>query len=181
MEQKKPIRQTYRKRRDGLSRKQVQEWSAAMTKLLTASPLFCQAKTILCYYPLGNEANLLIAAQKALNFGKTVGFPKTEGEVIRFYRVRDLDTFREGPFHVMEPVSQELLQEEAPLILVPGVAFDEKKNRMGYGKGYYDRYGAYAPNAVRIGISYEMQLAKHIPAGPYDIPMDYLLTERRLF
>lgn len=181
MEQKKPIRQRFQRKRAGLSMEQVQEWSLAMAKILTESQLFIQARILLCYYPLGKEANLLFAAQKALELGKTVGFPKTEGEVMRFYRVCDMNAFQEGAFHVMEPVSQELLQEEEPLMLVPGVVFDEKKNRMGYGKGYYDRYALQAPKALRIGISYEMQIADSIPAEGHDIPMDYLLTERRLF
>ena len=178
-EQKVQIRSEYKKIRNSLTAGQVKEWSDIIISHLISSELFQQAEEIYFYYPLCNEVNLLPAAARALKLGKRVGFPRTEGEVIRFYQVKDLSDFKEGCFHVMEPVSVRALTAERPLILTPGLVFDDKKNRMGYGKGYYDRYFATFPEAVKVGIAYELQIARSIPVDEYDIAMDYILTERR--
>ncbi len=195
MEGRAQIRKRYRQLRDALTAEQVREWSRRINDHLTDHLLFLQAKTVLFYYPLGNEVNLLPAAEQALRLGKRVGFPRTEKETIRFYRVRDLREFEPGRFGVMEPVGRELLQEDERLLLTPGVVFDRRRNRMGYGKGYYDRYvggqlgdaGKWTTDlrkrlgAKQIGVCYELQIARSVPAEKWDAPMDYLLTEKGIF
>lgn len=178
---KKQIRKEYKQKRNSLTAEQVRAWSDCICNRLTESDLFHQANEIFFYYPLGNEANLLKAAQIALELGKAIAFPRTEGDVMHFYQVTDLNEFKVGSFQVMEPVSDRVLITKKPLILTPGLVFDKKKNRMGYGKGYYDRFIAEYPNAVTIGIAYEMQLAKKIVAEVHDIPMNYILTEKRMW
>ena len=148
--------------------------------------LFQEADIIFFYYPLGKEVDLLSAVQTALDMGKVVAFPKTEGDVIRFYPVESLEDFQEGCFRVQEPKSQRCftqkeLQGKKLVIVTPGVAFDEKKNRMGYGRGYYDKYSAELPQATKVGVAYEIQILKELPVEKYDIPMDYLVTEERVF
>ena len=175
------IRGVYRSVRNDLSSAQVKIWSDTICNCLVKSEMFLKAKVIYFYYPLGNEVNLLKAAEEALRQGKIIGFPKTEGSEICFYQIESLDAFAEGCFHVMEPVSNRLLVVEKPLILIPGVVFDEQKNRMGYGKGFYDRYVLKVPEAVKIGIAYEAQIAQRIPTEHYDVPMDYILTEMRMW
>lgn len=177
MEGRAPIRKRYRQLRDALTTDQVQEWSRRINDHLTDHLLFLQAKTVLFYYPLGNEVNLLPAADQALRLGKRVGFPRTEKTGIRFYRVHDLCEFEPGMFGVMEPVGRELLQEEG-LLLTPGVVFDRSRNRMGYGRGYYDRYIGERSGVIKIGVCYEMQIARSIPTEKWDVPMDFLLTEK---
>ncbi len=178
---KKQIRTEYKQKRNSLTVEQVREWSDCICNRLTESELFQQANEIFFYYPLGNEADLLKAAQIALEMGKVIAFPRTEGDVIHFYQVTDLNEFQVGSFQVMEPVGDRLLITREPLVLTPGLAFDKQKNRMGYGKGYYDRFIAECPNAVTIGIAYEMQLAEEIVIEVQDIPMNYILTEERMW
>lgn len=178
--QKAGLRAEYRRKRNGLTEAQALERSNRICRRLLTLPCFLQAKTVYFYYPLGKEVSLLPAAEAALAMGKRIGFPKTEGTYIRFYRTRSLEAFQEGRFHVMEPAGSELLTDPAPLILTPGLVFDEKRNRMGYGKGYYDRYGAEFPGALRIGIAYELQMTERIPVAACDVPMDGILTEARM-
>ena len=175
------IRKEYGRQRDLLPENEVCKRSKAIVESIVSSRLFLEAGTVFFYYPLRQEVDLLAAAARALEMGKLVGFPRTEGQEIRFYKVQSLEAFSEGRFHVMEPVGAQLIEEESPLILVPGVAFDEEKNRMGYGKGYYDRYLARAPQAVKVGVAYEMQIAPKICSKGYDIPMDYIVTENRMW
>ncbi len=66
------------------------------------------------------------------------------------------------------------------LVLVPGVAFDVYGNRMGYGKGYYDRYFSGEFSGARIGVCYDLQMAEYLPTDQYDVPLPYLVTESGL-
>lgn len=188
------IRAMFRQRRDSLAARESSEWSQAINEKLAGWEIFQKAKTIGFYYPLGREVNLLSSAEEALALGKQVYFPKTDGMEMDFYRVTNLGDFTEGNFHVMEPFFSgrqpegllasreggtlpEGCQPSSLLILVPGVAFDREKRRMGYGKGYYDRYLAGLPGAIKAGIAYECQIAEHIPTEGQDISMDYMVTE----
>lgn len=205
---KNNIRREFLQKRNRLTARQVEEWSRKICEHLLCREIFLKAETICFYYPLGNEVNLLRTAEEALRMGKQVAFPKTEGDRMWFCPVKNLSDFKEGNFHVMEPVGGEQLVDNPILILVPGVVFDRRKNRMGYGKGFYDRYLAEiskeqynipegsrdrkrALNAIQscenrnpvvtMGIAYECQLAETIPTEETDIPMDYILTEHGLY
>ncbi len=175
---KEALRREARMWRNSLPEALRQELSRQICALLTEWQVFREAEAIYFYYPLGSEADLLPAARLVLEQGKTAAFPRTAGEQMDFYQVRSLEEFREGAFHVMEPAGGLRMQEKAPLILVPGLAFDRRKGRVGYGKAYYDRYFRQFPHAVKAGICMEGQLAERIPMEAHDIWMDYLVTER---
>lgn len=185
MERKEQIRAVYRKRREALEGVQVTAWSKRICDILLEWELFRQARKLCFYYPLGKEADLLIAASQALDQGKQVYFPRTAGGVMDFWQVAGLADFKEGCFHVMEPVSEERLdvsgEAEDVLILTPGVVFDHQKGRMGYGKGYYDRYFANVPGAVKLGIAYQCQVTELIATDVWDVPMDYMITEEGIW
>lgn len=192
------IRAMLRQRRDSLTAGEATEHSGAIQKNLAGWEIFQKAERICFYYPLGREVNLLSSAKEMLALGKQVYFPKTDGMEMDFYQVTNLWDFKEGNFHVMEPFfpgrqPEGLLasrksgnlpvgcQMSSLLILVPGVAFDRKKRRMGYGKGYYDRYLAGLPGAIKAGIAYECQIVAHIPTEEQDISMDYMVTEAEIW
>ena len=85
---------------------------------------------------------------------------------MNFFQVESLEEFAEGSFHVMEPVSHKLMTAEKPLILTPGLVFDEQKNRMGYGKGYYDRFLARF-EGVSVIVCYA-DFRMPVPSEPHD-------------
>ncbi len=200
MKNKNSFRQEFLQKRNQLTAVKVQNMSQKICDHLIRMDFFQQAETVCFYYPLGNEASLLTVAGEALRMGKQVAFPRTEGDQIRFYPVDHLSDFREGRFHVMEPTGSKpldvaALHAQAPLlILVPGVVFDRSRNRMGYGKGFYDRYLAdltamtrgkvandNGSQVITIGIAYECQITEMIPTEATDIPMDYILTENGIW
>lgn len=166
--------------RASLTADAVLEESARICRHITASVPYRSADRIFCYYPLegAGEADVLPAAKKALLEGKQIAFPRVAGEHMEFILVDELqDSFREGSFHVMEPVGSEVLTPSAQtLILVPGVAFDRAGGRMGYGGGYYDRYLNAYPGAVCMGVALHIQMVTDVMAQPWDIPMQYLAT-----
>lgn len=97
---------------------------------------------------------------------------------MEFYPVTSLSDFVEGRFHIMEPMGEVPLRETEPFVLVPGLGFDKKGNRMGYGKGFYDRYFARFPSCRKIGAAFETQLMEKIPSQSHDIVMDFVVTEK---
>lgn len=181
METKKQIRQRLRQQRESLSSEQGSKLSAEICRKLRARPWFSGARTICFYYPLGNEVNLLPLAEEALTLGKRIAFPRVEGKEMEFYEAASLEDFQEGSFHVMEPVSQIPAAEPGMTVLVPGLGFDRRGNRMGYGGGYYDRYFARRRECMKIGIAYQFQFVEELAAEAHDIPMDEVITERAVW
>lgn len=177
---KKQIRDLLKKRREALTSGQVQGLSSGICQMIRQQPWFWQADTICFYYPLGNEANLLPLAREALDAGKEIAFPRVEGKRMEFFRVGSLEEFREGSFHVMEPVGGEMVTAPGALVMAPGVGFDIHGNRLGYGGGYYDRYFASHPELVKVGAAYGLQLVELLERGAYDVPMDGVVTEEGL-
>ena len=99
-----------------------------------------------------------------------------------FVRVRDLKKdLMPGAFGVPEPVGEEIFSEGRALALIPGVVFDAGGARAGYGKGYYDRYLAARRDIVKIGICYQGQICESLPADPWDIYMDAIVTEQSVY
>lgn len=82
-----------------------------------------------------------------------------------------------GAFHIEEPTGTNTVDpSELELIVVPAVAFDRKGNRLGRGKGFYDRLLA-TTKAAKVGVGYEFQLFDEIPAEEHDVPMDMVITQ----
>lgn len=176
--EKKKVREELKRERERLSPEQVRQASGKICMKLRGHLWFWHADTVCFYYPLGNEVDLLPLAKEALACGMKVAFPKVHGEDMDFYQVSSLGDFAEGSFHVMEPMGGSMIQSETPLVLVPGVGFDFYGNRMGYGKGYYDRYFSQHPFCRKVGIAYSQQLVESLPKCHYDVPMDGIVTEQ---
>lgn len=181
MQEKNQIRFSFRQKRAALTELEVSLWSEKICEVLQRQPCFQEAEKIYFYYPLGNEANLLPLAAVALAQGKQTAFPRVDGDDMEFYQVHGLSEFALGAFGVMEPVGGEKISAEHGLVFVPGLVFDRVGGRMGYGKGYYDRYFARYPECFKLGICYQMQLIPQVPCDRHDVIMDGVVTEQRIF
>lgn len=137
---------------------------------------------ILAYAAVRGEADLSACCRRLLEDGKKLYFPRVRGEEMDFVRVRDLKKdLMPGAFGVPEPVGEEIFSEGRALALIPGVVFDAGGARAGYGKGYYDRYLAARRDIVKIGICYQGQICESLPADPWDIYMDAIVTEQSVY
>ncbi len=177
---KKELRKHYLTLRNALLPSQVESLSSQICTHILHSPLFAQATTILAYHPLGNEVDIRPVIEAAWRQKKEVAFPKVLGEEMDFFVVTDFSQLQQGAFGVMEPVAgcaRLSAAQKDILVLTPGVAFDKKGNRLGFGKGYYDKYFAERKAWARLGISYSLQAAEALPADPYDLPLPFLVTE----
>lgn len=140
---------------------------------------FYQARHLLVFVSYGSEIDTTEIINEALKKGKKVYVPKVEGEVMHFYRICTLSELREGYKGILEPdgsterydEGMRLANGERALMLMPGAAFDKYRNRIGYGKGFYDKYLAEKEDlqVYTIGIGFSCQLVEEIPAEETDI------------
>jgi len=143
-----------------------------------------QADCIALYAPVHQEVDTSQILASAFGSGKRVLYPALCGKQMLFRPVESLEYFQEGPFGILEPcpTGVEHQADEAGLIVVPGVAFDLSGHRVGYGKGYYDRFLQHPGRKARlVGLCHDFQLIDgEIPAGGHDIQMDIIVTDRRI-
>lgn len=138
----------------------------------------CQkAKIIGCYVSLPKEVDTLKLIQKLLQSHR-ICVPKVEGVVMNFYEIHSLDDLKEGHFHVLEPVTIKKVEPcDIDLMLVPMLAYDQALYRVGYGKGFYDKYFASGFNGYKLGLAYSFQYVETIHHDHYDYALDEILTE----
>ena len=137
------------------------------------------------YMPLGNEVSLFkvfdgIWENNLGHNGVSIytAFPKIESRTMKFYFANSYDNFEPGHFGVTEPKKDcKLCDVKNPLVLVPGVVFSKSCYRMGYGRGYYDRYFEKRRfDSILLGIAFKEQLSDELITDIYDVPMHKLIT-----
>ena len=203
MKNKQEARKEIRMIRDGISAEDCYRTSAGIVQRLICDLDIDAYDTFLFYYALEHEVSLLSFASQLLSLKKQVAFPRVEADGMEFYAVHNIESdFSEGSFHVMEPVTGTKIvftgrqagehegtktedgtvsaQAERTLMLVPGLVFDRSFYRLGYGKGYYDRYLSAHPGITTVGICPDRFFMPEIPTDEHDIPMDMVCTESRL-
>lgn len=161
--------------------KSLEEQKALSEKVLAkieAAPQFMDAKVVLAYYSLPDELYTHdFVARWAKN--KTILLPKVVGDDLTLHQYIDEDSMQEGAFGIMEPATQEYRDfDSINLVIVPGVAFDRHGNRLGRGRGYYDKlFGNLLPvDVVKFGVCYPFQMVEEVPADDCDVPMDKVMV-----
>jgi len=137
---------------------------------------FINAHTVLLYYSLPEEVDIRPLVHKYAD-EKRILLPVVKGKDLEL-RVFNGE-LQPGPFNILEPVGEAFTDFEAiELVIVPGLAFDAKGNRLGRGKGYYDRLLPKLPHAKKVGICFPYQKLRFVPHFPFDIPMDKVISLR---
>jgi 5-formyltetrahydrofolate cyclo-ligase len=117
----------------------------------------------------------------AVQAGKRVLYPRTVGTILEFVAVESLEALEESRFGICEPLSGEAVPLAAiDLLVLPGVAFDDKGIRLGYGLGCYDRTLAAVDRPPLVGLAYDFQVVTSLPREEHDIPVDFVVTERKI-
>lgn len=137
-----------------------------------------ETDVVMLYAAKSPEVTLDAVFAWTLAQGKQVCFPRVCGEEMDFYYVENASDLIPGNFGVREPAAYcQLATFTKAVCVVPGVGFDKTGNRMGYGKGYYDRYfHKSTADIYKIGICYDEQLQDEIPAMEHDIKMDRVVS-----
>ncbi len=181
---KNELRKIFLARRDALPASTRERLSALITERLLNWPPFKQAQRLLLYASFKSEVDTYPLIKKALALEKEVYLPKTyfRPKRLRLFRLYTLGELRPGAFGIPEPpeTNPELSPEKLELIVVPGVAFDRRGGRLGYGGGFYDRLFVEAKKARRVALAFSCQLTETLPLEPHDVLMHALITEKEL-
>lgn len=180
MESKKEIRKRILAKRDALSDAQRFRSQMLLTERILEHEWYKQAEAVLLYAAYGSEISTDAVLENALRTGKKVYLPKVEECFMEFYRILKTTDVKPGYRGILEPDGRsekfiwqedavDAIQSRTPaLMLMPGVAFDVSGNRIGYGKGFYDRYLADKASLPTIAIGFACQMTEHITADETD-------------
>lgn len=141
--------------------------------------VYAEARNIAYYVPIKGEPSL-----QTLFFDpdKVSLFPKVAGDRLDFFVACSEFDFEAGSFGIMEPSgSQAVAVTDIDLILVPGVTFDRRGYRIGYGKGFYDRLMAQHADVATCGVCFDELLVDECPHDPWDQRVDYLVSDKGIF
>ena len=168
---KKELRSIFLKRRDMLSEEDVYKASLEIAKNLSQDKDFKRAKSVMAYIPIRKEVDPLV--DMSIYEGKIVSVPKIVGNTL-------IPCLYKGPFvksvyNTLEP--EECQETNIDLCLVPGVCFDKHLYRVGFGKGFYDRFLSTNKNIFSIGICYDFQIVDSIEKDPFDVKLNKIISE----
>jgi len=146
---------------------------------LFRSKIFKKAKKILFYVSFEGEVNTEGMIKKALKLGKIIAVPVcTKNRMIKPCLLKENAKLIRGPYGTREPVGQRCLDSKSiDLVIVPGLAFDAWGNRLGRGKGYYDRFLKRLPDtATSIGLAFSFQILPGIPTTKHDVAVNRVVS-----
>lgn len=154
-----------------------QSQSAEILAALEAHPAFKAANTVLLYYSLEDEVDTHAFVRK-WSRQKRILLPVVVGDDLELRVYTGPEDMAVGSYGIAEPTG-EIFTDYAAIgfIAVPGVAFDRNGNRLGRGKGYYDRLLPRIPSAYKAGICFPFQMVEEVPAEPFDIRMDEIIAQ----
>jgi len=170
-------------------RKQIpnkDELSRKITERLKSLDSYKSAQKVLIYISVRSEVRTWPLIEQRLQAHLPVFIPYCSGDILKIFRLTSGDQLARGSFGILEP-SRELRTDkglhasigEIDLIVVPGVAFDTRGRRLGYGKGYFDRLlSDSGAGLAKIGLAYECQVFNELPVADHDVSMDSIVTEQ---
>lgn len=163
---KNKMRELLVQRRRVMSPQDCQMYSQQILDQLEKMTCFREAKTVLLYYPIQNEVDVLPLVKK-YKHEKTLLFPVSHRHGMTVHPYAGNQNMHRGKFGIPEPTTP-AYEGEIDLVIVPAVAFDEKGRRLGRGGGYYDRFIKKLTHAVLVGVGYDFQLVDEVPAARHD-------------
>ena len=180
------LRAAVSKRRDSLSVAERALKSEQIWKRLVELPEFQAASQALFYVSFKSEVETALMRDMARELGMAVAVPRSsQGDRrMTFYYLDNEDELESGPYGILQPPAdpEKVVElEDLSVILVPGLVFDAKGNRLGWGAGFYDRFLAGEGRGLpSIGLAFDCQLVESISAQPHDVPVSVIVTESRV-
>lgn len=184
MAEKKDLRTNSLQIRKALSAEDREEKSRKIGKKLEGLDMFKNADHVLFYYTHGSEVDTVPLINKWTN-KKQIYLPKLKSEnefvALPFH---NFDALQKGIYDIPEPIEHKEkggYEKKLDLVIVPGAAFDRKCNRLGMGKGFYDRYLSQLANVPKIALAFEEQILDEVPKDSYDVPIDIIITDQNIY
>ncbi|MCD6539298.1 MAG: 5-formyltetrahydrofolate cyclo-ligase [Candidatus Omnitrophica bacterium] len=162
-----------------LSREEKERRSKLIEKKIESLVYFKLAKVIMFYWPLPGEPDVRGLMRRAKNSGKVVALPLIEKDSLVPYKFTSSQELRVNSLGVYQPPKKKelrLAREELDLVVVPGLAFDKENQRLGRGKGYYDRFlKNLLPKTLKIGVAFSEQIFERLPFSLQDEKVDLVI------
>jgi 5-formyltetrahydrofolate cyclo-ligase len=153
--------------------------SRVIQRKLLRNKVFKKAKTVMFYVAFGGEVNTEDMIREAKKIGKLICVPvcRKDKTIMQPAALDDYCELKKGPYGVLEPISKALLDpQDLDLVIVPGLAFDKKGNRLGRGKGCYDRFlSTLSGNTPSIGLAFDFQILPLIPTTNHDVSVTQVI------
>lgn len=190
VEDKKALRQRARGVLASLSEEQRTAAGSRIVQHMCSSPIFSECTQLFAYMPVKQEVDVSLLIDRALQLGKQVALPRCRSDYsLDFHWIMQDEAdwrllLETGPYRLLEPPTfwprAECVQGST-LILVPALAYTRSGERLGKGKGYYDRFlGEFGSHGIRLGVAFESQIVQALVLDPHDAKVDALVTEEGL-
>lgn len=143
---------------------------------------FREAENVLIYVSYNKEVDTYAIMEYCFDMGKKVFVPKVYGDEMKFHRIRSLGDLAVGKFGIMEPdnVFCDEWENVSGVMIMPGVAFDYRLNRAGYGGGFYDRYLSKHNSFFKIAICFDFQLVSELEVQEHDLKPDMIICGNKI-
>ena len=173
---KPELRSHIRSLKRAMTEEQIAEKSRLLAERFLDTPAYREAKTVYGYVSYNQEVRTMPILEQALRDGKGLALAKCYGNEMRFIKVSDLSCLSRSSHGIPEPIADDPEgDDETALVLMPGLAFDARGHRVGYGKGYYDRFLAKEPQHPTVALCFDFQMVPHVENEPCDVPVDLVL------
>jgi 5-formyltetrahydrofolate cyclo-ligase len=185
---KKAWRDLISKKKESMNWSEWELLSSSITSKTVLLPEWNRAENVALYYSVEKEVDTKGILKNGWSSGKNMFLPKSEptSKKLTFFEVNDYEQLRIGAFGIHEPIPKKcrkIDKEDLDLVIVPGVVFDTRGYRIGYGGGFYDRFlennkGHHIPT-LSLAFSFQV-IDVHLPIDRFDIPVDQIITEEKL-
>ena len=178
---KRNLRNQYKQYRLDLPADVKADYDKKICDALMQLVSFKYSDTILMYAPLEGEIDVMPIAERALEMGKKVAFPRCieEPRNLDFKYISSIDELKAGSYSIAEPTEdmESVKDLSRSICIIPGIVFDKEGYRVGYGKGYYDRFLA-VYDGTKFGLAYSECILDSVPRGRFDRHVDILISEK---
>ena len=181
METKQSIRKQIFAVRKAHTQEQIEAMSEKICQTVIGLPIFREADFFYAYADYNKEVMTRGMIEAAWRAKKRVAVPKVQGKDLLFYELKDFSQLEPGYYQIPEPARGEMVQWEDALLLMPGVAFDPARHRVGYGAGFYDRYLEKHPLHSTVAVAFDFQIVPKAPSEPTDILPQLVVTESKIY
>ena len=177
---KKSLKQSVLEKRNSLAQDEILEKSTLIKEKLFSLEQYKKSKIIMFYVSFNSEVNTHDMIREALK-NKIIVVPKVQFNEIEPSVIIDFDNLIASKFGILEPIEiMKIAYKNIGLVLVPGIAFDKEGHRLGYGLGFYDKFLAKVPKAIKVGLAFDFQVVDRLPREEHDVPVDFIVTEKRV-
>lgn len=173
---KSELRDRIRSQKLAMTDAEIRQKSQTLAALFFETEYYCNAKTIYGYIGFNQEVRTLPILEQAIRDGKQVAIAKCYGKEMVFIRMDDLSLIQKRSFGLPEPIADSpVAEDKTALVLMPGLAFDSRGHRIGYGGGYYDRFLSQESQHPTVALCFDFQVLEHLQTEEFDIPVDLVL------